>query len=130
MNFLFLYCFFIFIPFPLAKSVRIISENLWKIRLNGTEMQIIHPEMPNIPNRVYNFAYSQDQICTIIRGDDGLFRFRLLNIFTMVLTSPMKMDFGMDQVFSPMNFDHFLNFRDIPIILSPKVASSSMDILL
>jgi len=90
MNFLFLFQFFIFIPLPLAKSVRIISERLWKILLNDTEMQIIHPEMPNIPNRVYNFAYSLDTICTIIRGNDGFFRFHLLNIFTMALTSSRK----------------------------------------
>jgi len=94
----------------MAKSVRIVSEQLWKIRLNGTELQIVHPELPNVPNRVYNFAHSRDQICTIIRGDDGIFRFHLLNIFTMVQTSPVKMDFGMEQARSPLNFDHFSYF--------------------
>jgi hypothetical protein len=100
MNFSFLFPFFILFPLPSAKSVRIVSEKLWKIRLNGTEMQIVHPEMPNVANRVYNFAHSRDHICTVIRGDDGLFRFHLLNIFTMAQTSPKKMDFGMDQVCS------------------------------
>ena len=96
MNFLFLIGFFLQVFF--SESARIVSETVWKIRLNGTEVQIVHPQLENAANRVYNFAHSLENICTIVRGNDGIFRVHLTNIFTLVQTTPVNLNFGMDQV--------------------------------
>jgi hypothetical protein len=77
---------------------KLISERVWKLHLEGQQLDIIYPQPEAIPNRLYNFGYDHETICVIKRTQDGVLWMQLRNVFSLAGSHPIQLASGMNQV--------------------------------
>jgi hypothetical protein len=77
---------------------RLISERVWKLQLDGQQLDIVYPHPRAIPNRLYNFGFNHETICVIKRNEDGNLWMQLRNVFSLAGSHPIQLSSGMNQV--------------------------------
>jgi hypothetical protein len=77
---------------------RIISERVWKLRLEEQQLDIIYPQPEAIPNRLYNFGYDHETICVIKRTENGNLWMQLRNAFSLAGSHPIQLASSMNKV--------------------------------
>jgi hypothetical protein len=77
---------------------RLISERVWKLQLDGQQLDIVYPHPRAIPNRLYNFGFNHETICVIKRIEDGNLWMQLRNVFSLAGSHPIQLASSMNQV--------------------------------